>query len=358
MGKWSPLLLSLILLPLVALAEDTEPIKIGAIYAITGDWGSWGVNCQRGTDLAVAELEKKNVPYKLERIIEDSVGAKPVNAISAFRKLVDIDHVKFVLGPMSPEEYSAIAPLADSKGIPIIPFVSFRVAIPAAFFMWVDPDTEASRIADYVAERHRKVAILSSNQEWESIVGRKFKARLEEKGSEVPLIVEPPFDAVDVKTEIAKLKAQKFDSIFITSYLLFGKYIKGIQSSKIDVPLYSIEMDASSVALGGSGSEGLVFIRPASPDKEFRDLFHQAWGAEPDIPASQCYDSVMILNRAIMSGVRDKESFIKHFKAFQPYNGVSGRISVEGGRTIMSTDLFQVNNGAIVRLGPIPSGGR
>ena len=317
---------------------------------MTGDWASWGRNCQQGTYLALAELKKHATSPVLDLILEDSPNAKAVNALTAFRKLAHADRVRFILGPMSPEEYAAIAPLADQSGIPLLPFVSSRILIPAAMFMWMDPESEARQIADYVAARHRSVAVLSSNQEWESLVGRVFKERLLEKRSAIALFEEPPFDAPDVRMEIARLKKRKVDSIFVTSYLLFSKYLKGIQAATIKAPIYGIEIDASAAAAAGTAAEGLVFIRPAAPDEKFKKAFHAAWGADPDIPASQCYDSIMVLNRAILSGVRDKASFIMHLKSFRPYHGASGTIMIDKGKTVMSTDLFRVINGAITRL--------
>jgi branched-chain amino acid transport system substrate-binding protein len=333
--------------------KNPYEIKVGAIYALTGDWASWGKNCQQGTELALAKLNEDPTNPELKLIIEDSPNAKPTNAISAFRKLVDIDHVKFILGPMSPEEYSAVAPLADRGGIPILPFVSSRIQIPAAAFMWMDPETEAQRIAAHVAVRHKSVAILSSNQEWDVQVGQSFKKHLLEKGISIPIIEEPPFESTEVRTQVAKLATKKYDAIFITSYLLLPKYLKQIQAAKIQVPTYSIEIDSSAIATSGKAAEGLQFIRPAAPDNKFIETYRNKWGADPDIPATQCYDSVMILNRAIRAGVIDSKSFTDYFKVSPTFQGASGKISIQRGKTVMSTDLFEVKNGRMVRLMPL-----
>jgi branched-chain amino acid transport system substrate-binding protein len=254
---------------------------------------------------------------------------------------------------MSPEEYAAVAPLADRKGIPLLPFVSSRIVIPAAAFMWMDPETEAKRIADYVASRHKSVVVLSSNQDWDVQVGQAFKQRLLEKGGAVPMLEEPPFDSPEVRTQIAKLASAKFDAIFVTSYLLFPQYVKTLRAAHINQPVYSIELDASAITAAGAAAEGLQFIRPAAPEDEFRAAFKAAWKSEPDIPASQCYDSVMILSRAIGAGVRDKSSFAAYFNSAAPFGGASGTISIRRGKTIMSTDLFEVKNGTMIRVGSL-----
>ena len=329
--------------------EDLSEIKVGAIYAMTGDWASWGKNCRQGTELALATLEKYPINRKFKVIFEDSPNAKPMNALSAFKKLVDIDRVKFILGPMSPEEYAAVAPLADRGGIPLFPFVSSRIQIPAAAFMWMDPETEAQRIADYVALRHRSVAILSSNQEWDVQVGQSFKKRLLDKGLTTPVIEEPPFDSTEVRTQIAKLATKRYDAIFISSYLLLPRYLKQLQAAKIHKPIYSIEIDSSAVAASGAAAEGLQFIRPAAPTHEFTEIYRTKWGAEPDIPATQCYDSMMILNQVVLAGVTDARAFAKYFKSAPIFNGASGRISIQGGKTVMSTDLFEVKEGRVIR---------
>ncbi|MBN8550769.1 MAG: ABC transporter substrate-binding protein [Deltaproteobacteria bacterium] len=343
------------LAPLPAWAQGSTAAKVGAIYAMSGDMASWGKNCWQGAELALLDLKERSAAPQLQLILEDSPNAKPTNAISAFRKLTDTDHVQYILGPMSPEEYAAVAPLADRAGIPLLPFVSSKIKVPAALFMWMDPETEAQRIAEYVAARHKRVLVLSSNQEWEALVGQTFKAYVTEKGLSVPLIEEPPFDSSEVRSQIAKVRQEKFDAIFITSYLLFPKYMKALSAAGIQVPLYSIELDASAIAATGGAAEGLVFIRPAAPNERFIQAFHSKWGSDPDVPASQCYDSVMILSRALAAGATNKESFSAYVKDFPKFEGASGTISVENGKTIMSTELFQVSNGAIVRLETGPS---
>lgn len=334
-------------------AEDDGSISLGAIYALTGEWSSWGTNCRQGTQLALEDLKRRDSKERFKLVLEDSSNAKPINAITAFKKLAHIDHVDFILGPMSPEEYAAVAPLADRAGIPLLPFVSSRVRIPAAMFMWMDPETQAHRIADYVGERHRSIAVLSSTQEWEALIGQTFKARILARGGSVPVIEEPPFDSLDVRAEIAKLKNKRIDAVFVTSYLLFPKYIKEMKAAGIDIPMYSIEIDATVVAAASSASEGLQFIRPAAPTDDFKNSFKETFGSDPDIPASNCYDSVMVLDRAITAGVRDKDTFATYFKSFPEYQGASGTIRLVNGKTLMSTDLFRVKNGQIERLGPI-----
>jgi ABC-type branched-subunit amino acid transport system substrate-binding protein len=317
---------------------------------MTGEWASWGKNCQQGTQLALEERQQQNMALKFDFVLEDSPSAKAMNALNAFKKLVEIDRAKFILGPMSPEEYAAVAPLADRQGIPLIPFVSSKISIPAAAFMWMDPDTQARRIADYVAASHQSVAILSGTQEWESQVGRAFKARLLEKGGSVPIFEEPPFDSTDVRAQIAKLSKAKFDAIFITSYPLFTLYLKSISAAQIKAPIYSIEIDQAAITAAGAASEGVEFIRPVAPNDKFTQAFQARWGAAPDVPASQCYDSVMVLSKAIASGVTDKESFARYFSAAEPFEGASGKISIQRGKTVMSTDLFKVKNGKMSYL--------
>ena len=344
------LILLLLCLPLAAAADSPVVVKIGAIYALTGDWASWGRNCRQATELALGEINKRSPGRKLVLVLEDSPNARPTNAVSAFKKLVDREQVSYILGPMSPEEFAAIAPLADRAGVPLLPFVSSRTSIPAAMFVWLDPETEALRLADFVADRHRRVAILSSDQEWEALVGQIFGRRLLAKGVAVPTIEEPPFDSADVRSQVTKVKQLNPDAIFITSYLLFPKYMKGLHALRVNVPKYSIELDQSTIAASGKTAEGLMFIRPAAPQDQFSAAFRARWQSEPDIPAAQCYDAVGILARALDAGVNDKASFVRYFHSFPPYNGAAGEIRVDNGRTIMSTEIFKVVDSKFVRF--------
>ena len=78
---------------------EEKPIRIGAIYGLTGFANVWSSQARRGIELARDEINAGGGinGRDLEIIFEDS-GTTPQGAVTAFNKLVKADHVDAVVG--------------------------------------------------------------------------------------------------------------------------------------------------------------------------------------------------------------------------------------------------------------------
>ena len=93
-----------------------EPIKIGFIGAMTGQFTKYG--SYQAVQLAIDNINKnggiKGTPVKL--IAEDG-KCDPNTAVTAMNKLIDVDQVKVVLGGHCTPESAAIAPIAEKNKV-------------------------------------------------------------------------------------------------------------------------------------------------------------------------------------------------------------------------------------------------
>ncbi|RKZ20523.1 hypothetical protein DRQ23_08955 [bacterium] len=101
--------------------KEPEVIKIGAILVLTGPDAKAGQSAREGIELAVNEINsaggiKGNL---LEIVYEDDAG-DPAKAVSAAKKLIDIDKVPAVIGPMWSSSVLAVAPIAEKKKVVIL----------------------------------------------------------------------------------------------------------------------------------------------------------------------------------------------------------------------------------------------
>lgn len=94
-----------------ALAD--EPIKIGALYTLTGDMSQYGEWHRRGSDLAVEQINNQNGVRgrKLQIVYEDPEG-QPSKAVSGYQKLRNSDRVSYISTSMSSLAL-AVKPLAE-----------------------------------------------------------------------------------------------------------------------------------------------------------------------------------------------------------------------------------------------------
>ncbi|GFP28546.1 ABC transporter substrate-binding protein, partial [Candidatus Hakubella thermalkaliphila] len=106
-----------------------EEIKIGAIMSKTGALAAMGELIGDGAELAVKEINAAGgvlgKPVKL--LLEDD-ATDPAKSLEAFKKLVEVEGVEVVVGPMISGAVMSIGPYAKERGVL---FVSPSATSPA-----------------------------------------------------------------------------------------------------------------------------------------------------------------------------------------------------------------------------------
>ena len=98
-----------------------EPIKIGAVFSITGS-ASWLGEPERNTALMIADQVNAAGGIdgrKIELIIEDTEGVED-KAVMAVNKLIKQDKVCAIIGPSRSGPSLAVIPIAEENEIPLI----------------------------------------------------------------------------------------------------------------------------------------------------------------------------------------------------------------------------------------------
>ena len=122
--RWMPLSVSLMILALVFAAcggggsAQDEPFKIGVMESVTGPGETYGNVAVRSKQMAVDEINEAGGinGRMLELIVEDS-KCSAQDAITAYRKLTDVDEVKIILGTSCSGAMLGAAPLAEEKTV-------------------------------------------------------------------------------------------------------------------------------------------------------------------------------------------------------------------------------------------------
>ena len=98
-------------------SSELEEIKVGIIMPLSGDLAAFGKNAQHGVEIALAQ---SGLQDKIEIITEDIPEFNPASALSAYKKVTDIDNVDIVIGPFGPAQSLAVAPNIDSESMTVI----------------------------------------------------------------------------------------------------------------------------------------------------------------------------------------------------------------------------------------------
>lgn len=340
------------------LAEPNE-IKVGGILILSGEGSSIGIEAQHGALIAIDEVNSTDElkGKKLRFIWEDETSGKAERAVTAYRKLTSVDHVHYIFGPSFQDGLMALAPMAKRDNILLITPSTPSLGLPNVFSTWVDSNYDTDIFARWIKKKHQRVAVLAAQQSWELMVADKFKETFTREGGVITSYDAPLTDTTNVGPQILKVKSGNPEAVFVASYLLFPRYVRELRNQGINIPIYTVEADNSSVEASLPESNGTISIGPSIPPSSFGEKYEKRFGRKPDVPAHQAYDAIMLLVKALQSGGDEVKSVKNYFDTFSSYNGVSGLIARKNGVASTSLALFQVINGRLEKIEELKDGG-
>ena len=294
-----------------AAGASEEPFVIGALASLTGIGESYGVPFSQSKLLAVDEINAAGGinGRMLELIVEDS-KCTANDAITAYRKLTDVDGVKIILGTTCSGGTLGVAPLAEKEGVvilspsatsPDITFAGdyiFRTAINA---LQVGTDIGNT----LWAEGARKVVTITEATDYAEGVRRTAVAQFEKLGGDVAAEESYSSDVIDFRSQLTKLLGENPDALLVgaQSETSGGTVVKQARELGYDGPIYSevVPTGFNALEIAGEAATGLKAIMP-NPDlstnvgKEFLANFKARYGVVAAWPWYQgsAYDDVYI----------------------------------------------------------------
>jgi len=111
-----------LLIPAVACGPGpTETIKIGVLLDLTGDLGPMGVRILNGARLAADEINAAGgVLGKQVELVEEDGATDPATGFDRVKKMVSVDGVEVITGPMITGASLLSIPYADEHDVPLI----------------------------------------------------------------------------------------------------------------------------------------------------------------------------------------------------------------------------------------------
>ncbi|MGE5673789.1 MAG: ABC transporter substrate-binding protein [Mycobacterium leprae] len=346
-----------------ASSSSKQPIKLGAVFILSGPSAAYGIAQKAGVELAVTEINAGGGinGRPLDVIYEDSKGDKD-QAINAARKLIDKDEVTAIIGPTLSTEMQAVGPIANQSGVPILGVSTtadgitdignyvFRNSLPESGVL---PTTVQSAIQGFGV---KKVALLWAQDDVISVNGAKiFKEQLQKQN--VQVVAEDSFSVKDqdFNAQITKALAAKPDGIVLStlyqSAALFmvqarkagytGPFIggNGFNSPK----LAEIAKDAAEGAVVGS-----VWYpgRDDAKVKKFVADYTAKANMAPDQFAAQAYDGLYLLAEAMKQGGSNRDKVRDALAGIKNFEGVTGKFSFDEKRNpVMQPFILQIKNG-------------
>ena len=265
-------LLPVLLLALIACgSEDTDtPYRIGVMESLTGPGETYGTMASQVKQMALDEINAAGGidGRMLEFVIEDS-QCSAQGAITAYKKLTDVDGMKIILGTSCSGAMLGAAPLAEADGIILFSGLASNSDIAHAgdyIFRTQISDEQVGIDTGNVlwADGIRTLATITELTDYAEGVRRTSVEQFEKRGGTVVAEERYSSDVTDFRTQLEKLIIARPDAIHLAPQSEFsaGTIIKQAREIGYDGPIYAetVTMGATAMEIAGDAATGMKAI--------------------------------------------------------------------------------------------------
>jgi branched-chain amino acid transport system substrate-binding protein len=356
------LVLGLLLHPGIACSDSPQPpIKIGAIFCLTGEIASGCNAIREGAEVALDLVNQsggvRGRPLRLE--IQDS-HYSPRDSHTLAQRFAGDPSVLGVLITGIVETKAAAAPLEKAH----MPYVTLWDSAPeiealgtSSFGIgpWLPASYELASEFAFSHLQRKRAAVIATTAEWSIGVSKGFVEHFKGLGGEIVSYEEVlPSDA-DFRSVLARALTEKPDLIYapVTSHLIpFFKQLR--QLGYAGPVITSDNLTDELVAQGGGVFEGVfqtMVGEPENPEAErLKVLYQKKFGRAPKMLAFHGwgYDGVRLMAEALAHSDLTRESLREALLAIRSFPGAGGAITFSAeGSWRMPLAVFEVRQGAL-----------
>jgi len=335
-----------------------EPIKIGAIYNMTGAQSSLDGPSANGAKLAVKEINAAGgvLGRPLELVLYD--GKTDAATIgNAATQLVESDKVVAMMGFSDTDMVLAAAPIAAQAGLVFVTSGATSPKLPEQvpdylFMACFGDNVQAAAGAEYAVNTlGAKTAylLIDKGMEFTLLLGKYFKERFTELGGQIVLEDTYQTGDKDFSAQITKLKALGTmpDILYISSGPDdAGTIVKQFRDAGLDKPIMSGDgFDTPLlVQIAGKSADNVYFATHSLINaelgteavKKFMAAYQAEYGNPPENAfAGLGYDAARLLADAIQrAGSTDPAAIRQALGETKDFPGVTGTITYPAGERI------------------------
>ena len=299
----------------LAMAEGSEPVKLGLMLPYTGTYTALGEAITNGLKLAIEQNSGQLGGREVEYVQLDS-EANPSKAPQNMSRLVNSDEVDVVIGPVHSGVAMGMLRVAKQTGaITIIPNAGLGAAtnelcMPNVFRtshnMWQDSYPMGKVAYD---RGHREMVTIT----WDYAGGKEdiaaFEEAFTEAGGEIIEQILVPFPSTEFQSYLTQIASLNPDAVY--TFFAGGGGVSFVRDYaaaglKENIPLLGsgFMTEGNLAALGGAGEGVLTTLHYAETleseeNQSFVAAYQEAYGEMPDAYAVHGYDTGAMLIQAL-----------------------------------------------------------
>ena len=340
-----------------------EVVKIGCPLSLTGKLASFGEDLRDGINMAISEVNKQE-KIKIEIIYEDT-QSEATQAVSSVKKLIEIDNVNIILGPVRSSNILAVAPLTEDKKIIMLTSIGSSMEITNAgdyvFRNRITSGVTEKRMAEFLATKGiNKIAVFTAQSANSLSYKEVFTEEFKKLGKEIVFSVEYNQDLKDFRTDIIKAKNKEAEAFYLAtaSGVDAGILTKQIRELGLNVLIAGTPAFESEEFLNGASeaAEEIFITSPAfnieNPDiQDYRNKYKELYNKESSAYAANAYDAVKIIANAIekCGGDKNTDCIRDYLYNVKDYPGIGGNTTFdENGDVVKPVMIKVVKNGEFI----------
>lgn len=309
---------------LMAACGSDEPTRIGSIMDFTGDLGEYGPPMDDAIHLAAEQLNEAGA--SIEVISEDGATSDVV-AVDAARKLVDVDGVSAIIGPLGsgftiavanavtvPNQVPQISPSATAPSLTVLEDGDFlfRTAPSDAF--------QGVVLADLASELgYTSAGVLYINNAYGQGLSDQFAESFGALGGTVTSVPHEEGQP-SYASELRQAMADSPDVLVAMSYPVSAAvYVREALDSGLADTFLFVDATKSEELLSAVGAADLDGMYGTAPDAietedalRFASDYEAAYGRPPGPFVPQSYDAAAIIGLAIVKADSDDSVAIRN----------------------------------------------
>jgi branched-chain amino acid transport system substrate-binding protein len=304
-----------------------NPIRIGALFSVTGPASFLGEPEKKTLELLVRDLNSKGGVQgsKVELFVYDTQG-DATKAVQLATRLIKNDKVVVIIGPSTTGETMAVMPVVEKERIPLISCAAgIKITEPVKRWVFKTPANDhvaAEKIFNYAAKlKQRKFALLTVSDSYGASGREQIRALAAKKGLTIVADeVYSPKDT-DMTPQLTRIRGFKPDAVICWGTNPGPAVVtRNMKQLDLKIPLYQSHGVAAKKFIelaGAAAAEGVVLpagklavydlISKNDPQmkvlREYDQMYRKSFGAEASTFGGYAYDGFkLVINAVRMAG--------------------------------------------------------
>ena len=329
------------------------PIKIGALFAVTGPAAFLGEPERNSAKMVIDEINKAGgvKGRKLELVVYDTAG-DATKAVQLATKLIKDDKVVAIIGPSTTGETMAVIPVAEREQIPMISCsAGSKITDPVKKWVFKTAQNDSlavGRIFEYLQKtKQTKVSILTVSDGFGASGREQLKSQASKNG--ITIVSDDTYGPkdTDMTAQLTKIRGSHSQAIICWGTNPGPAVIaKNARQLGIKTPLFMSHGVSSKkfIELAGDAAEGIklpsgkVVVADLLPgsDKQKKPLmafvkdYQKHYKAEGDHFGGHAWDAVMLLRSAIDNGADTSAAIREQLEKTRGFAGIGGSFNYSG----------------------------